>query len=157
MTPSCSGKAARVWRRPDGKPVCEGEESISAAHTLDITFAVARAAGTACDLEAVTARTAAVWRDLLGGEKFKLAERMARERGEGVDAAATRLWTAWECLKKIGQSAESPLMLEASTDDGWMELRSGRIKIMTCVTQMRGMELPLGVAVAFEAPAPAAK
>jgi len=144
------GRAARIWRRPDGKPVFNGAEGISAAHALDFTFAVASAGGTACDLEEVAARTGAVWCDLLGAEKFKLAERMALERVESVDAASTRLWTAMECLKKIGQPALSPLVLEASTDDGWTRLRSGLVTIMTCVTAVRGMKSPLGMAVAFD-------
>jgi enediyne polyketide synthase len=144
------GKAARVWRRPDGKPVSSGEETISAAHALDFTFAVASAGETACDLAQVEARTDAVWRDLLGEEKFQLAGRMARERTESVDAASTRLWTAMECLKKIGQPVNSPLVLEASTDDGWTQLCAGAVTIMTCVTTVRGMKSPLGMAVAFE-------
>ena len=144
------GKAARVWRRPDGKPVCSGEETISAAHALDFTFAVARAGGAACDLEEVVARTDAVWRDLLGEEKFRLAGRMARERAESVDVASTRLWTAMECLKKIGQPVSSPLVLDTSTDDGWTQLRVGAVTILTCVTTVRGMKSPLGMAVAFE-------
>ena len=45
------GKAARIWRRPDGKPVFLGEEDISVAHASDFTLAVACADGAACDLE----------------------------------------------------------------------------------------------------------
>jgi enediyne polyketide synthase len=148
------GRPERIWRRPDGKPVIQGEEGVSAAHANDFTLAVAGAGGAACDLEEVTARAATVWRDLLGEEKFKLAERIALERVESVDAAGTRLWTALECLKKIGQPVQSPLVLESSTDDGWTRLRSGRVTIMTCVTAVRGMKSPLGLAVAFEPVAP---
>jgi enediyne polyketide synthase len=144
------GKTARIWRRPDGKPVFPGEEDISAAHANDFTLAVAVAGGAACDLEAVAARTDAGWRDLLGGEKFKLAERMAREQVESVDAASTRLWMAMECMKKIGQPSKSPLVLESNTADGWTLLRSGTIIISTCVMAVRGMKSPLGVAVALK-------
>jgi enediyne polyketide synthase len=144
------GKTARIWRRPDGKPVFLGEENISAAYANDFTLAVAGAGGAACDLEEVAARTDAVWRDLLGEEKFKLAERIARERVESVDTAATRLWTAMECLKKIGQPMKSPLVLESNTEDGWTVLRSGTIMISTCVAAVRGMKSPLGMAVALK-------
>jgi enediyne polyketide synthase len=144
------GKTARLWRRPDGKPVFLGEEGISAAHALDVTLAVASAGGMACDLETVVARTEAVWRDLLGDEKFKLAERIAREGVESVDTAATRLWTAIECLKKIGQSVESPLVLGSNTPDGWTLLRSGTIVILTWVAAVRGMKSPLGMAIALK-------
>jgi len=151
------GKTARVWRRPDGKPVCAVEETISAAHALDFTLAVARNGGAACDLEVVAARTNTVWRDLLGAESFQLAERITRAHGENADAAATRLWTAMECLKKIGQPVTSPLVLEASTDDGWIQLRAGGITIMTCVAAVRGLPSPLVLSVAFAPAATAAR
>jgi enediyne polyketide synthase len=147
------GKAARIWRRPDGKPMCDDEETISAAHALDFTLAVAGPGGAACDLQEVSMRTEAVWRDLLGEEKFLLAKQMARERPENLDTAATRLWTALECLKKNGQPEHSPLVLEAGTADGWTPLRCGPLTILTCVTTVRGLASPLGVAVAFESAA----
>jgi len=151
------GKTARVWRRPDGKPVCAGEETVSAAHALDFTLAVARTGGTACDLEAVASRTDTVWRDLLGAESLQLAERITRAHGESADAAATRLWTAMECLKKLGQPVTSPLVLETSTDDGWTQLRAGGIRIMTCVAAVRGLPSPLVLSVAFAPAATAAR
>jgi enediyne polyketide synthase len=144
------GKAARIWRRPDGKPVFPGAEDISAAHASDFTLAVVGAGGAACDLEGVAARTDAIWGDLLGGEKFELAERIARERGESMDTAATRLWMALECMKKIGQPLKSPLVLESNTTDGWTLLRSGTIIISTYMAAVRGMKSPLGMAVALK-------
>jgi enediyne polyketide synthase len=144
------GKAARIWRRPDGKPVFGGHEDISAAHANDFTLAVAGVDGAACDLQAVVARTAAVWRDLLGEDKFRIAERIAREQVESVDAASTRLWTAMECMKKIGQPQQSPLVVESNTEDGWTLLRSGSIMISTCVMAVLGKESPLVAAVAFK-------
>ena len=144
------GKTARIWRRPDGKPVFPGEEDISAAHASDFTLAVAGAGGAACDLEEVAARTDAVWRDLLGEDKLELAERIARERRESADTAATRVWMAMECLKKIGQSLKAPLVLESNTTDGWTLLRSGTIMISTYVAAVRGMRSPLGIAVALK-------
>ena len=142
------GRPARIWRRPDGKPVCHGEEGISAAHAGDFTLALVGADGAACDLEEVAVRTETVWHDLLGAEKFDLAGRIADERVESLDTAATRLWTAMECLKKIGQPVASPLVLAANTPDGWTLLRSGPITISTCVAAVRGMKSPLGIAVA---------
>jgi enediyne polyketide synthase len=143
------GKTASVWRRPDGKPILFGEEDISAAHTDDLTLAVAHTGGAGCDLAEVTGRTDVVWRDLLGEEKFRLAERIACEREEGVDAASTRIWMARECMKKIGQPLGSPLVLESNSADGWTLLRSGTIVISTYVAALRGMKPPLGIAVAL--------
>ena len=144
------GKPARIWRRPDGKPVFAGEEEISVAHANDLTLAVAGAGGAACDMEAVVSKPDHVWRGLLGEEKFKLAELIARERTESVDAAATRLWTAIECMKKIGQQALAPLVLETNTEDGWTLLRSGTIVIPTCVMAVHGVSSSLSLAVALQ-------
>ena len=56
MIQQALGKTARLWRRPDGKPVSLGKEEISAAHTNDFTLAVAGVGGAACDLAEVAAR-----------------------------------------------------------------------------------------------------
>ena len=147
------GKTARIWRRPDGKPVFLGEEEISAAHANGFTLAVASADGAACDLEEVTKRSDNTWRDLLGGEKFKLAERIALEQVESLDTAATRLWTALECMKKIGQPVMSPLVLGSNTEDGWTQLRSGLVTISTYVAIIRESSMPLVMAVASKSSA----
>ena len=121
------GKTARIWRRPDGKPVFLGEEEISAAHANG--FHAGRRECGRSGLRFGGSRGAndnAVGVILLGGEKFQLAERMALEQVESLDAAATRLWTAMECMKKIGQPVMSPLVLGSNTEDGWTQLRSGR-------------------------------
>jgi enediyne polyketide synthase len=143
------GKPARIWRRSDGKPVSAEAETVSAAHANDLTLAVAGADGVACDLAEVSAQTDTAWFKLLGGEKFQLAERMTREHGEPLDAAATRLWAAAECLKKSGAPADAPLVLEARTDDGWTMLRSGATTIATCAVVARENKLPLVAAVAL--------
>jgi enediyne polyketide synthase len=102
----------------------------------------------ACDLETVTARTDTSWRELLGQERFKIAARIAREQSEPADLAATRLWSAAECLKKAGLSAQTPLVLDSATADGWVLLRSGALVIATAVTSVCGIASPLVVAVA---------
>lgn len=144
------GKAQRIWRRPDGKPTAPGAAGIAAAHCCGFTLAVAGKEGLACDIEQVTERPDEVWRDLLGEERFSLAERVALEQGEDTHPAATRLWTAMECMKKAGLPAQSPLVLDARTADGWVILRSGTLTIATCLTSVRGKEGLLVIAVAFD-------
>jgi enediyne polyketide synthase len=85
---------------------------------------------------------------LLGEERFKIAARIAREQSEPADWAATRLWSAAECLKKAGQPAQTPLVVDSATADGWVLLRSGALTIATAVTPVRGIASPLVVAVA---------
>ena len=68
------GDAQHIWRRHDGRPVTTDATGISAAHARDLTLAVAGGDGVGCDLEEVTAKSAAVWTDLLGREDWQLAE-----------------------------------------------------------------------------------
>lgn len=142
-------KTGHIWRRLDGKPVFPGGKNISAAHAEDFTLATASEAGVACDLEIVTARAETAWRDLLGEDGFTLANRIARERGEDADTAATRLWCARECLKKIGLSTTAPLVLESATEDGWVLLRTGVLTVATCAVTVRAKSA-LVVAVAIQ-------
>ncbi len=141
------GKAERIWRRADGKPVTVEGEGVSASHAQGYTLAVAGSGGVACDLETVATRTDSAWRDLLGAERFTLAERIARDQSEGADFAATRLWAVVECMKKVGLTSQSPLVLESATADGWVLFRSGALLIATCITSVRGVTSPLAVAV----------
>jgi enediyne polyketide synthase len=142
------GRPEKIWRRPDGKPVIVGDEGVSAAHARELTLAVASAAGAACDLEAVVPRSDEVWRELLGEERFKLAEQISREKSGGLDTAATRLWTAIECLKKAGLPVGAPLTLESSTADGWVLLRSGALVVATCAVAAANVKTVLVAAVA---------
>jgi enediyne polyketide synthase len=147
------GRPEKIWRRPDGKPVIVGDEGVSAAHAREFTLAVASEAGAACDLEAVVPRSDGVWRELLGEERFKLAEQISREKSEGMDTAATRLWAATECLKKAGLPAGAPLTLESSTADAWVLFRSGALAITTCAVAAANVKTVLVAAVAVRSAA----
>ncbi len=145
------GRTEKIRRRPDGKPVILGDESVSAAHAGNLTLAVAGETGATCDLEAVVSRSDAAWRELLGEERFELARQLSREKSEGMATAATRLWTATECLKKAGLPVCAPLMLESSTADGWVMFRSGALAIATCAVMAASVKSPLVAAVAIRA------
>jgi enediyne polyketide synthase len=143
------GKPARVWRRPDGRPVTCGPGGISTAHQQTLTLAIAGKGQVACDLETVTERSDSAWLGLLGKERLELAARIARVRPEALGAAATRLWTAFECLRKAGLPPEAPLVLEATTEDGWVVLRSGMLLIASCVVAIAALKEPLAFAIAL--------
>jgi enediyne polyketide synthase len=144
-------------RRPDGRPETEGGQ-VSISHAGPLTLAVARDARDArdgrvgCDLEPVAARSEEVWRGLLGADRFALAELIARERGEGLDGAATRVWAAAESLTKAGAAHGAPLTLDAAVDsgDGWLVLRSGALRIGTLLAPMRELDGPAALAVLAE-------
>src|SRR4029077_10282200 len=91
----------RLFHRPDGRPEVPGGPQLSVAHAARLVLAIA-GDGTGdrigCDLEAVVERTSETWRDLLGAERFALAQLIATQPGEPPGGAATRVWTAAESL-----------------------------------------------------------
>jgi enediyne polyketide synthase len=88
-----------------------------------------------------------MWRALLGPERYALAELVAREAGEDEAAAATRVWSAIECLKKAGTMVSAPLVQVSSAGDGWLKLASGSLIITTVVVQVRGDRNRLAIAL----------
>lgn len=142
-----NGHRGCVHNRPDGKPRASEACEVSASHAGDLVIAVSAPTATGCDLEPVVSRPRAVWEDLLGSERFALAELIAQEAGECSQKAATRVWTAIECLKKAGAAPDAPLLLDASIGDGWVVLSAGRSSIATLATTVRDAPSPLVIAV----------
>ncbi|HYN21831.1 MAG TPA: SDR family oxidoreductase, partial [Thermoanaerobaculia bacterium] len=137
--------------RPDGKPEASNGLQVSRSHAGDLVLSVSTEGRIGCDLEPVAERTEEVWRDLLG-ERFPLAELIARELGEDRDAAATRVWAAAESLKKAGVPHGAPLVLEPSEAqaDGWLMLRSGDLRIGTFLGPVQELAGPAALAVLVE-------
>jgi enediyne polyketide synthase len=133
------GEAVSVLRRPDGKPEVTSKNgmAVSVSHAGDTTLAVAGRGPLGCDIEFVVNRPPQVWRALLGPDRYALAELVAREAGEDETAAATRVWSATECLKKAGTMVSAPLVLVSSAGDGWVKLASGPMIIITVIAQVR--------------------
>jgi enediyne polyketide synthase len=147
----------RLFHRPDGRPEIPGGPQVSVAHAASLVLAIA-GEGTGdrigCDLEPVVERTAETWRDLLGAERFALAQLIAGQPGELPGGAATRIWTAAESLHKAGSPAGAPLLLEASLDDGWLLLSSGTLRIASFATTLRELGGPCALAIAAPADDP---
>ena len=147
-----NGKARRR-HRPDGKPepadTADGSV-LAVSHAGKLTFSVTGDGRLGCDLEPVTERPEEVWQGLLGGERFRLAELIARERGESRDAAATRVWAAAESLTKAGVPHGAPLVLETSGEDGWLLLRSGDLRIGTLLAPVRELQGQAAFAILLE-------
>ena len=139
-----------VIRRADGKPEsCDGR-NVSVSHSGDLTLAVAAHSLVACDLEVVATRSPAIWSDMLGVERFKLAEVISRETQETLDEAATRVWTAIECLKKAGAGMDAPLVFVNAAVNGWIVLASGGLKIASGVIERDGEKEDLAIGIALE-------
>jgi enediyne polyketide synthase len=138
-----------VERRADGKPEVQAAVSVSAAHMNGLTLAVAGHGRLACDLEAISARTDEVWRDLLGWERWRLAELIAKQTGEDLHTAATRVWTAIECLKKAGVPEDSHLVFHACflQEPSCVSLAMDNLKIMTAVVRFHDDPMPAAVSI----------
>jgi enediyne polyketide synthase len=139
-----------VRHAPDGRPRTQNGTQISVAHAGSLVLSVTASGRVGCDLEPVVAREPEVWRDLLGAERFGLAELITRERGESPDGAATRVWAAAESLKKAGSPHGAPLTLEGTSDDGWLSFRSGELRIGTFLGPVRDLAGEAALAVAIE-------
>jgi enediyne polyketide synthase len=141
------GSTAVVRRRPDGRPEAGGAGGVSAAHLNGYTLAVAGTTPVACDIELAAARSQQVWRDLLGEERLALARLLAAEAHEELDRAATRVWSAAECVKKAGLPVSQPLKLAHAAPDGWTVLRCARVSVATLATRMCDIDREVVVAV----------
>ncbi|MER6408096.1 type I polyketide synthase [Streptomyces viridosporus] len=132
------GSPVAVRHRPDGRPELEPDRhlSVSAAHGLGVTLSAVSDTEVACDIEAVSMRSAHEWRGLLG-EHAVAAELVAKETGEAPDTAATRVWGAVECLRKAGIMAGAPLTVLPRRKDAWVVFAAGDLRIATFVTALR--------------------
>ncbi|HST54098.1 MAG TPA: SDR family NAD(P)-dependent oxidoreductase [Pyrinomonadaceae bacterium] len=145
------GRNVKLTRRPDGKPELRldgtpelsSRQHVSVSHCHDLTLAVVGGRTLACDVEAVETRDISMWRDLLGPEPFALASTVARLSGESLDTAATRVWTARECLKKAGAPDAAPLTHGSVEGDGWVRFESPPYLILTYAAEMTGSEKQL--------------
>jgi enediyne polyketide synthase len=127
---SVCGDSRPVVRRRDGKPEVAGL-MVSAAHSSGLVIGVAADSPIGCDLETVSPRPIATWRDLLGPSGLDLAELIVAESGGDFQIAATRVWTALEALVKAGRPQQIPLRFRSSQSDGWVTLESGAGTVAT--------------------------
>ena len=139
--------ACQLVMRVNGKPeACDGR-NVSASHSGNLTMAVAGHSRVGCDLECVVPRPPGTWSDMLGAERFKLAEVVSRETHETLDATATRVWTSMECLKKAGAGITAPLIFSGVAQNGWLMFASGELKIASTVIQRDREKEKLAIAL----------
>ncbi|MER7898976.1 type I polyketide synthase [Streptomyces sp. NPDC096046] len=144
---------AVVHHRPDGRPELAGDWHVSAAHGLELTLSAVSGTEVACDIEAVSMRAPDEWKSLLG-EHAAVAELVAAETGEAPDTAATRVWSAVECLRKAGVMAGAPLTVLPRRKDAWVVFSAGGLRIGTFVTALRDALEPAVFAFLTHAPEP---
>lgn len=138
------GRRAVVAYRPDGRPEVAGGPRISASHGAGVTFVVAGEAPVACDVQPAEPRSPEEWEGMLGPEGTSLARLIATEHGEELSVAATRVWSAVECLRKNGR-ALAALTVDSTpgAEKHWVVLRSGTARIATFPTFLEGAGEPV--------------
>ena len=138
-------RPVRVHHRPDGRPEVSGAR-VSAAHGAGVTLAVVGEGGIACDVESVAERSEPAWNGVLGEGGVSMRDLVAEQVGASDHAAATRVWGALECLRKVGDVGRS-LTLESVAEHGWVVLSSGDARIATWTTTLNGRPEPVVFAV----------
>jgi enediyne polyketide synthase len=141
------GLAATHDTKPTHRPDGKRDGRVSASHGGGISLAIAGPDSAGCDVEPVVPRSVGLWRDLLGFDRFQLAEFIHTEAREDLETAATRVWTAYECLKKAGRGPDAPLVFARRHDDNCIVLTSGTVTIMTLLEQVRSSTAPIVIAV----------
>jgi enediyne polyketide synthase len=126
------GRRAGVRYRPDGRPEIDGG-TVSAAHGAGMTLVVTGEQRLACDVEVVAERDEDDWATLLGADQLGVRDLVAADAGEPASVAATRIWSALECLRKAGVTTQA-LTLDRIEPEGWVVLSDGESRIATWVT-----------------------
>jgi enediyne polyketide synthase len=139
----------RLRWKPDGRPEVGGPFVVSSAHCDGLTFSVAAADRVACDIELVSERSQDTWRDLLGQQRWALAQLIAAQMHEDLHTAATRVWTAMESLVKAGVPHEVPLVLAAPSTDGNRVVCMGvpGLMISTALVHLQRQPTPVVIAI----------
>jgi enediyne polyketide synthase len=144
------GAPVTVRYRPDGKPELDNT-SISSSHGAGVTLVVTGEGRVGCDIEPVTQRTEQDWTGLLGEALIPVCDLLVSESGESPDTAATRVWSALECLRKTGTTTRD-LTVDRVTPDGWITLSSGPATIATWVTTFNNLPTPVTFAILTTTP-----
>jgi enediyne polyketide synthase len=126
------GRRAGVRYRPDGRPEIDGG-TVSAAHGAGLTLVVTGEHRLACDVEVVADRDEDDWATLLGADQLGVRDLVAADADEPASVAATRVWSALECLRKAGVTTPA-LTLDRVEPEGWVVLSDGESRIATWVT-----------------------
>ncbi|MGH3829135.1 MAG: SDR family NAD(P)-dependent oxidoreductase [Pseudonocardiaceae bacterium] len=121
--------------------------AVSRSHLGALTLSVGATGLVACDWEAVAQRPREEWRRLLGLELTALVTQLRAPCAEPESTVATRVWTALECLAKIGRAPTVPLVLGGVHEGGWVLLRGGDCLIASTAVSVAGVPAPVAVAI----------
>jgi enediyne polyketide synthase len=135
------GAPVEVRYTEDGRPQVAGERNVSASSAAGLTLCVSATNEVGCAIDSVANRTAPEWADRLGAHA-QVAHLVARAAGEPLDAAASRVYAALQCLPAAGE-----WRLIAAEPIGWVVLGCGDRRVATFVTRLSGARDSIAVAI----------
>ncbi|WP_283134068.1 type I polyketide synthase [Rhizohabitans arisaemae] len=83
----------------------------------------------------------------LGPAFRRLLDELLLRCAEPRERTATRIWTAVECLSKIGRPPTEPITVNGVYENGWIALRCGSASIVSTVAEVAGGPGPVAVAL----------
>jgi enediyne polyketide synthase len=122
-------------------------EGVSRSHLGQLTLGIQSSGISACDWETVADRPPQEWRLLLGPDLYGLVAQVQAPCAEPESTVATRIWTALECLSKIGHPPTTSLVIGGVYDGGWLVLRGGNSLIASTLVSVAGVRATVAVAI----------
>ncbi|WP_406068587.1 type I polyketide synthase [Micromonospora sp. NBC_01638] len=135
------GAPVKVRYGKDGQPRVAGGRHVSASSAAGLALSVAASDRVGCALAPVTHRTAQEWADHLGSHA-EVAHLVVQAVGEPLDAAASRVQAALDCLPDAGE-----WRLITTEPIGWVVLGCGDRRVATFVTRMSGGQDKVALAI----------
>ena len=100
-----------ILRRYDRKPLMKNG-FISRSNLDGLSIQVSSNVKLGCDIEKVILHEENKWQNLLGVDKFNLAQYVSKSTGENLSLSATRVWGILESLKKADISLFHKILFE---------------------------------------------
>ena len=142
-----------LMHRADGAPQLAGHH-VSIAHGDDVTLAVAhRCKRIACDIQTLPADAATDWPLMLGVQRWGFARDLAASAGLAPAVACLVVWSASECLLKLGHRDWPFEVRQASSVDAphcgpIVELRCHDLSVAVGLVRLAGQGVETAIAVA---------
>ena len=119
-----------VFRRLDGRPMLKSGKYYSRSYSSGNSVSIMADDVVSCDMERITARERGSWELLLGGRTGML-KRISEAMNEDFDAAASRIWSAMECIRKSGLTLFSQLSIGAKDSPAIIYFNCGEHRIIS--------------------------
>lgn len=148
------GPGISLRHDPDGAP-CVEDSFVSATHANGITVVLAhRERKVACDLEFMPLHSDDEWRLMLGEIRHTFAVNLAKNAAVTLEQACLSVWTASECLIKLGRDDWPFNALHALRSDGYhagpfIEFCSDELQLAVAFFKISGRASEAAFAIAL--------